>query len=99
MTGDDSRKPTQAVPEESERRGAPDGVNDQAERGATGGSDDAAPYPNPHSGKSEEEREHVADGPLSHGGQSEIGYHGSGRLGERKTKPEGNLNAGAGENS
>jgi len=94
---DDSRKPTQAVPAGSESRGAPDGVNSQAERGATGGSDDAAPYPNPHSGKSEDEREHVADGPLSHGGQSEIGYRGSGRLGQQKTKQGGNPNAGAAE--
>lgn len=94
---DDSKKPTQAVPEASEDSGAPDGVNSQARRGATGGSDDAAPYPNPHSGKDDEEREHVADGPLSHGGQSTMAYHGSGRLGERKTKPEGNPNAGAGE--
>lgn len=94
---DDSKKPTQSVPEESANSGAPDGVNSQADRGATGGSDDAAPYPNPHSGKDEDEREGVADGPLSHGGQSAMGYHGSGRLGAQKTKPEGNANAGAGE--
>jgi hypothetical protein len=94
---DDSKKPTQAIPEDGKSGGAPDGVNSQARRGATGGSGDAAPYPNPHSGKSEDEREHVADGPLSHGGQSSIGYHGSGRLGDKRTKPKGNPNAGAGE--
>lgn len=96
MAGD-SKKPTQAVPEADENSGAPDGVNSQARRGATGGSDDAAPYPNPHTGKSEEEREGVAEGWLSHGGQSSIGYHGSGRLGERKTEPGGNPNAGTGK--
>lgn len=94
---DDSKKPTQAVPDADEDSGAPDGVNSQARRGATGGSDDAAPYPNPHSEKPDDEREDVADGWLSHGGQSSIGYHGSGRLGRRKTSPEGNPNAGTGE--
>ena len=90
------RKPTQAMPPEGDpRKGAPDGVNSQAETGATGGSDQGAPYPNPHRGKSDGERAHFADGPLSHGGQSRNSYHGTGQLGERKTRPGGNPNAGA----
>ena len=35
-----------------------------------------------------------SDGPLGHGGQHEIGYHGSGQLGEEETAP-GNANAPA----
>lgn len=93
----EDRKSTQAVPRDDEYKGAPDGVNSQAEHTATGGSDDAAPYPNPHSDKSDDERGGFADDVLSHGGQSSIGYHGPGRLGGRKTRPAGNPNAAAGE--
>ena len=91
------RKPTQGVPKGSDRKGAPDGVNTQAQRDATGGGDDGAPYPNPHTGKSEDERGDFADGPLSHGGQSSIGYHGTGRLGKQKTRREGNPNSATGK--
>ncbi|RXZ65420.1 hypothetical protein [Pelagerythrobacter rhizovicinus] len=96
---DDAKKPTQAVPDADQNRKsrAPDGVSSQAHRDATGGSDDAAPYPSPHSAKPEDEREDVADGWLSHGGQSSNAYHGTGRLGEQKTAPDGNPNAGAGK--
>ena len=45
--------------------------------GASGGG----PYPNPHSGKDSKER---IDGYGGHGGQSEVEYHGSGRLGKKK---------------
>jgi len=37
-------------------------------------------YPNPHSGK----KGGKSDGFFGHGGQSEMEYHGSGRLGEEK---------------
>lgn len=86
-------EPTQAMPTDG-RKGAPDGVNSQAERGATGGSDDAAPYPNPHKNKSKEERDDFAHGLLSHGGQSKMGYHGPQQLGDQDVKPGGNHNAG-----
>lgn len=85
---------TQAMPQDG-KRGAPDGVNTQAQFNATGGSDAGAPYPNPHTGKSDAEREDIGNTVMGHGGQSTIGYHGSGRLGDRKLKPEGNPNSGS----
>jgi hypothetical protein len=87
------RKPTQAMPADG-RKGAPDGVNTQANFDATGGSDAAAPYPNPHTGKSEEERDNLADGFFGHGGQSSMGYHGPQQLGAKDVKPGGNDHAG-----
>ncbi|MGF7154957.1 hemerythrin domain-containing protein [Novosphingobium gossypii] len=85
---------TQAMPRDG-RPGAPDGVNTQAQFNATDGSDAGAPYPNPHTGKSDAEREDMGNTVLGHGGQSTIGYHGSGRLGDRKVKPDGNVNSGS----
>ncbi len=49
----------------------PDGVNSAAD-GAQGNA-----YPNPHSRKTERGEGGKLSSPLSHGGQSEIGYHGS----------------------
>ncbi|MDF2638729.1 MAG: hypothetical protein K0R64_1713 [Novosphingobium lindaniclasticum] len=86
--------PTQAMPHDG-RPGAPDGVNTQAQFNATDGSDAGSPYPNPHTGKSDAEREDMGNTVMGHGGQSTIGYHGSGRLGDRKLKPEGNPNSGS----
>jgi len=83
-----SDKETQAMPHDG-KKGAPDGVNTQAEYGATGGSDDGAPHPGGHKPNPD------ADGFMGHGGQSTMGYHGSGQLGEKKTKPGGNGNAGS----
>ena len=63
----------------------------QAER-ATGrrgsGESGGGPYPNPHGGK-----EKKSDGFLGHGGQTDMEYHGTGRLGEKKVA--GNANAPA----
>lgn len=93
----DDRKATQGVPAADDRKkGAADGVNSQAQRGATGGGDDAAPYPNPHTGKSDNDPD-FADDALSHGGQSAIGYHGTGRLGKSKTEAKGNPNSATGK--
>lgn len=89
-----SRAPLQAMPSDG-HPGAPDGVNTQGQWGGTGGSDAGAPYPNPNTGKSDSEREGFADGAMSHGGQSKVGYHGSGQLGEREVEPGGNVNSGA----
>lgn len=88
---------TQAMPHDS-KKGSPDGVNSQGERHASGGSDDAAPYPNPHTGTDKPGKKHkLADGFMSHGGQSDMDYHGSGQLGKEKTRPGGNANSGARE--
>jgi hypothetical protein len=87
------------MPHGSGKKGAPDGVNTQGAQNATGGSDAGAPYPNPHTGKSDDERADVANGFLSHGGQSRSAYHGTGRLGSRKTSKAGNVNAASGEDS
>jgi hypothetical protein len=54
-----------------------------------GGQDGGGAYPNPHTGK-----EGGNDGYMGHGGQTEMPYHGGGRLGEEETG--GNANAPAG---
>lgn len=90
-----SQAPLQAMPHDG-NPGAPDGVNTQGQWNGTGGSDAGAPYPNPSTGKSDSDREGFADGLMGHGGQSKVGYHGSGQLGEREVEPGGNVNSGAG---
>ena len=52
--------------------------------GASGGG----PYPNPHSGK-----EGKSDGHEGHGGQSEMAYHGTGRLGDKEVGDNANAPA------
>ena len=54
-----------------------------------GGQSAGGAYPNPHSGKDEDEM-HGWEG---HGGQSEMEYHGSGQLGERKVGDNANAPA------
>ncbi len=62
--------------------------------GAKGaGQSGGGPYPNPHTGKEEKGEGGGMDGFTGHGGQSEMDYHGKGRLGSRKTG--GNANAPA----
>jgi hypothetical protein len=61
----------------------------EAMNGREGGGDSGGgAYPNPHSGKEGSDRE----GFMGHGGQTEMPYHGTGRLGERETG--GNPNSG-----
>lgn len=82
------KKPTQAIPSDG-LKGAPDGVNSSAAFSKTPPGD-GGPYPNPHTGKSDERKK---DGFGGHGGQTVIGYHGTGQLGEEKTRPGGNPNS------
>ena len=56
------------------------------------GESQGGAYPNPHGRKPDEERE---DGPMGHGGQSEMAYHGTGRLGEDEVEGARNPNAPA----
>ncbi len=61
----------------------------ERETGSTGaGQSGGGAYPNPHSGKSKK-----SDGFFGHGGQSEMEYHGTGQLGEKKIG--GNANSPA----
>jgi len=73
------------MPEQPKNKGSSKGG-----RASSGG-----PYPNPHTGKDKSRSEGKADGYMGHGGQSEMEYHGTGRLGETKTGE--NPNAPAGE--
>lgn len=81
---------TQAMPHDG-RKGAPDGVNDQGEEVAR--KADKARRKRAAAGKQGDEG--VGGGFLDHGGQSGMGYHGTGQLGEKDVKPGGNHNAGA----
>ena len=74
----------------SSNRAAPAGGDPAGKMKGSGESQGGA-YPRPH----REGAEEGTDGFMGHGGQSEIGYHGKGRLGDRKTEPGGNPNAGA----
>lgn len=56
-------------------------------RGA--GQSGGGPYPNPHEGKHGK-----SDTFMGHGGQSEMEYHGSGRLGEERVGDNANAPAG-----
>ena len=59
--------------------------------GRSGGGDSGGgAYPNPHTGK-----DGKRGGFMDHGGQTDMAYHGTGRLGDEKTG--GNANAPASE--
>lgn len=89
----DEKQPTQAMPDPT-LKGAPDGVNTQGNAGTeeqiAGGA-----YPNPHTGKEERGEKSGFGGFFGHGGQSEMGYYGTGQLGDKDVVPGGNKNAGA----
>jgi hypothetical protein len=73
-------------------RGDPESVeNFNGRMAAAGGGDSGGgAYPNPHTGKKPE-----GGGFMSHGGQSDIAYHGGEQLGEQDLG--GNLNSAAGK--
>jgi hypothetical protein len=68
-----------------------DGKEKLSGRGGGGDSGGGA-YPNPHSGK-----EAKRGGFMDHGGQTEMPYHGTGRLGEKKTGDNANAPASGGD--
>jgi hypothetical protein len=55
-------------------KGAPDGVAEADTHGRTAGESQGGAYPNPHTGK----KDGGNSGPLGHGGQTDITYHGGG---------------------
>ena len=68
-----------------------DGVSDTDTHGKTGGGEsNGGSYPNPHRGKKPASRPETF---IGHGGQSEMGYHGSGQLGDQQVGDEENPNA------
>ena len=66
-----------------------DNVGD--EKAAGGGESQGGAYPNPHTGK---EAKGGPDSFMGHGGQTEMGYHGTGQLGEDEVE-DANANAPA----
>jgi hypothetical protein len=63
--------------------GNPEVLDEQSQAHAaaeSGGESGGGAYPNPHKGK-----EPKKDGFMASGGQTEMAYHGTGQLGERKT--------------
>ena len=63
----------------------------EKETGSRGaGQSGGGAYPNPHSGK----KASGSDGWNGHGGQSEMEYHGTGRLGGKKTGENANAPTG-----
>ena len=84
------KTPTQGMPEDG-LKGAPDGVNTQANEAATGAKKSRAR----DEGKSNRDDDEVGGGFFGHGGQSMMGYHGPQQLGDKEVKPGGNPNSGA----
>jgi len=66
-------------------------MSDSSKAGA-GGESQGGAYPNPHSGK---DAQSGPDDFMGHGGQTEMGYHGTGRLGDDDVEDAGNPNAPA----
>lgn len=80
------KQPNQAMPSDG-RQGARDGVNDPHDRHPAGESGGGS-YPNPQTGKEPEDQ-----GFMGHGGQTKIGYHGTGQAGQDDDSDVGNVNA------
>ena len=88
------KHPTQAVPDSAAPSpSSPRRAPDPAPTGrSAGGESGGGAYPNPHTDKPGAERD---KGFGKHGGQSTIGYHGGGQLGEDEVTPGGNSNSAA----
>jgi len=71
------------VPGNPASKGAPDGVSDSPRSNgdvhgrSEGGESGGGAYPNPHAGKTE-----TNTGFMTHGGQTDIAYHGGGQAGD-----------------
>lgn len=85
-----NKQPVQADGQNSDRRRS-DGVSDTDTHGKKGGGESSGGnYPNPHRGKEAEAKPESFTG---HGGQTEIGYHGPGQLGDQDVGDGENPNA------
>jgi hypothetical protein len=62
------------------------------EKAAGGGESQGGAYPNPHTGK---DAKGGPDSFMGQGGQTEMGYHGTGRLGGDEVEDQENANAPA----
>lgn len=70
---------------------APDMTGEDKMRSS--GESQGGAYPNPHDGKDSDGQ--GPDAFMGHGGQSKIGYHGTGQLGSKAVGGRGNANAPA----
>jgi hypothetical protein len=61
-------------------------------KAAGGGESQGGAYPNPHTGK---ESKGGPDDFMGHGGQTGMGYHGTGQLGEEDVEDQDNANSPA----
>ena len=82
------KHPTQAVPQDG--AATSDTTNRPSTGRGGGGESGGGPYPNPHTGKGKKERD---EGFGEHGGQTDMGYHGPGQLGDKQVGPDKNTNA------
>ncbi len=82
--------PTGQTPQQGMGARQGDGVNDlQGGKSSPGGESSGDAYPQPY----KQDKGHKDQGGLmSHGGQSEIAYHGSGHLGEQTVDDDDNRN-------
>lgn len=73
-------------------KGAPDGVGTTDHHGKTESESQGGAYPRPKG-----DADAHPEGLLGHGGQSKMGYHGTGQLGEQKVGGKKNVNAVTGK--
>ena len=73
-------------------RSRPDGVSERPSGRTGGGESGGGAYPNPHRGKTPR---NSPEDFLGHGGQTEIGYHGSGQLGSEVVDEQDGARAAA----
>ncbi len=85
-----STQAVQANPGGSDPAVAPDGVSSVADGRKGGGESGGGAYPNPRRGKTSQ---NDPGDFMGHGGQSEIGFHGTGQLGDQDVPRQDNANA------